>query len=212
MMGGVRRAAAVCIVLGHVLGAWSAEKAPSSLVERVIERDDTMCRVTVFDNGVVVAKRRSGQTSRVRRQRLTGPEFDAYLTLFQNVAAELATDSRRSEAEGPGTIALTLPTLDTMTVRYDPNRPPNLALGRLLEVLDDLERLTLEGRVRNEAVRAWKPQRGDVVELYEGGRARVTRVREDGTVILKHLDQPLVEALNADDLPVRVRRVVEDPQ
>jgi len=185
---------------------------PGVLVERIVREDAGQTRITLFDNRVVVVSVRPKEGVPEFRERLL-PEgtWSVYRAFF----AEEVPRLRKEIAEGivppgdGGTLRLAVPGQAELVVRFSTRRVPGLALGRILATLDDLQKQLLESPRENLDVVRWQPREGDRVELWDGSTAVVSDVRKDGTVVLEHEDSPLIEAMAREELPVRVKRVLQ---
>ncbi len=180
--------------------------APRELVERLIPEASGVRRLTVFADGSAVLSAPTGSGRLLRRRTLERDELVALLGTVREALPGL--ERLAADSAGPAVLRLRRPGSGLLVLRYDPSRVPPLPLGRVLAALDDLEAQLREAPQVAEAVRGWAPRPGDRVELWGGGTAVVTEVREGGVVVLEHEGSPAIEALRVRDLPARVRRVL----
>jgi hypothetical protein len=192
----------------------AAGQAPSAVVERSLTVGDRTVRTTLFENRVaVVSVTRGGERVLLRQMTLTENEFIGYLAAFQRDAQELVKAERRPMTEsmgGAGDITLHIGLAAPFRVHYSPVAVLDLATGRLVAALDDLERHVIWGDPNVTEIQGWQPRRGDRVELRAGGTARVIEVREDGSLVLEHEDVAINEIVTAEGRPKVVLRVLED--
>ncbi len=217
--GSVRR---TCIVFGCVTGVlwivtawlWATDGAPRPIVERTVRNSDRYVRLSVFDNGLaVVMIRENDRVTLHRRMEMAPAELDVYRDVIEREAIAVAkrgTGSGKSSEGGWTSVTVYRRDGAVQTFGYSPLFGVSVHVGRLTMVLDEIERRVVERRPEEEAVRAWAPEVGDRVEMMNGPVAVVVEVREDGTVVLEHLDSPIVEVFMVQDAPMRVRRVVEE--
>ncbi len=189
-----------------------AARAPDVLVERIVRDEAGRTRITLFDNRVVVVSVHPEQGAPEFRERLLPEgEWSVYRAFFAGELPRL----RKEIAEGivppgdGGTLRLAVPGQPELVVQFSTRRVPGLALGRILATLDDLQKRLLESPRENLDVVRWNPREGDRVELWDGSTAVVSDVRKNGTVVLEHEGSPLIEAMAREELPVRVKRVLQ---
>lgn len=209
-----RAAGRLFAALPWALASLSATaQAPAPIVERSLTVGDRTVRTTLFDNRVaVVSVSRGGDRVLLRQLTLPEAEFVGYLAAFQRDAQELAKAERRPMTEsmgGAGDITLYIGPAARHTVHYSPVAVLDLATGRLVAAIDDLEQRVVWGDPDVAELQSWLPRRGDRVELRAGGTARVVEVREDGSVVLEHEDVAINEIVTEEGRAKVVLRVVE---
>ncbi len=174
---------------------------PSPIVERTVVLRERAIRISLFSNRVaVVAVREAGVQVQVSRLTLDEAAFIAYLAAIERDAVEAEPDQVRSAVrtrESTAVIDLWIGPGAPRRIEYAPIDTLELAAARLVATLDDLERVVLEASPSAEALREWRPRRGDVVELLNGHVARVSDVREDGTIVIEYLETPMIEVVAA---------------
>lgn len=189
-------------------------QAPSPIVERALTVGGRTVRTSLFENRVaVVSVARDGERVLFRQMTLTEGEFIGYMAAMQRDAEEIAKAERRPKVEsmgGFGSITLHIGSMAPFTVHYSPVAVLDLATGRLVAALDDLERRVVWGDPDTTDLREWQPRRGDRVELRAGGTARVIEVREDGSLVLEHDDVAINEIVAPEGRVKVVLRVLED--
>ncbi len=192
------------------------EMAPVPVVERTVELRDRAVRVSLFSDGVaVVSIREGGVQVWVGRLTLDEPVYMAYLVAIQGDAVELADPRGQLQDEaqsvgGTAVIDLYVGDAGRRRIAYSPVAVLDLAMGRLVRTLDDIQTAVLEADPGREALRSWEPQLGEVVELRNGRLAEVTDVREDGTLVLEYLENPMIEAVSAASRTDIILRVVRE--
>lgn len=188
------------------------ERAPALVVERRLELGHERRRFSLFTNRVaVVTVTLEEQQVTVRTLTLTEAEYQGYLAAL---AAELARlDQSRptvmtAERGGHGVITLAFGGEKPRYLEYWTMAVPNLEIGRLIATFDDLESRVLDSSPSEDAMRAWKPQPGDRVELYGGHLGTVERVIDGGMVFVAVEGAPLIEAIPREQWAQRIKRVV----
>jgi len=189
------------------------QAAPMPVVERTVTLRDRSVRLSLFSDRVaVVSVRESGSQVWVGRLTLEEPVYIAYLLSIQNDAAELSKGLGRPEDEARSVGADATIDLyvggERRRVVYSPVAVLDLAVGRLVRTLDDIQNTVLQADPAEEALRHWEPQVGEVVELLTGRLAEVTDVREDGTLVLEHLETAMIEVVPAGSRTDVILRVV----
>jgi hypothetical protein len=192
----------------------AAAQVPSPIVERSLTVGGRTVRTSLFENrAAVVSVTRDGERTIFRQMTLTEGEFIGYLAAVQRDAQEIAKAERRPKVEslgGFGDITIHIGPMAPLTVRYSPVAVLDLATARLVAALDDLERRVIWGEPPVTELQDWRPRRGDRVELRAGGTARVTELREDGSIVLEHEDVAINEIVPPEGRVKVVLRVLED--
>lgn len=190
--------------------------APLPVVERTVTLRDRAVRVSLFSDRVaVVSIRESGIQVWVGRLTLDQPVYMAYLISIQRDTTELS-DLRgqiEDEAQSVGAAAvidLYVGDAGPRRIAYSPVAVLDLSLGRLVRTLDDIQSTVLEADAGEEALRGWEPQLGEIVELLTGRLAEITDVREDGTIVLEHLETAMIEVVPAGSRSDVILRVVRE--
>ena len=160
--------------------------------------------MSLFSNGVVVVTiRRDDKQELLRRMTLAEDQYMVYLAVIQQNTRELGVRPVTSSVEtSHAEVVLSLHAgLDTpRTIRFSPMSSVKLPLAKILGALDDLQLQALEASPSEEAMREWRPRKGDRVELLTGKTATVAEVWDDGMVILE-LDGTYVR----ESVPVDLR-------
>ena len=65
-----------------------------------------------------------------------------------------------------------------------------------------------EASPSQEALRLWQPEIGDLVELYVGGTATVTEVREDGLLIMEKTETGIILAVPPQEWSLFIMKVL----
>jgi hypothetical protein len=184
-MKGVRLATAVFCLVATLATA----QAPQPVAERITVRRSLSIRVTLFSNRVVVLSARDNDEKVFMRQ-MTIPEGDylVYLSALEKDATELEEEpviSDVSTSEGEVTLVLHVGPDAPRLVRFSPLASTTLPLSRIMGVLDDLHQQVLAASPSTDAMRDWKPRRGDRVQLLTGEYAIVREVWEEGLIVLE---------------------------
>ncbi len=171
--------------------AVSAAPDPTYVVERVVNLNGSVTRVSVFRNGVAVLARRSaGQAENVIRQPLSKVELQVIEQVVEESYRELERfDSAGADTPGPGKVELRVaPAGRTpLRLRYSVATAPSLALARLTQALDGLEARLVQTRVTREDLSGWEPAPGDRVELEDGRVVEVLSVTPAPDRIVVHV-------------------------
>jgi hypothetical protein len=192
------------------------ETAPIPVVERTVTLRDRAVRVSLFSDRVaVVSIRDRGIQVWVGRLTLDEPVYMAYLIAVQRDAAALAEErgQLQDEAQSVGATAvidLHVGDAGRRRIAYSPVAVLDLAMGRLVRTLDDIQSTVLEADPAQEALRNWEPKLGEVVELLNGRLAEITDVREDGSLVIEHLETPMIEVVPAASRTDVILRVVRE--
>lgn len=180
------------VILGilTILALTASAQAPVAVVERSAIRGDVSTRVSMYSNRmVVIVVRRDGDLDFMRRMTLPEEQYLVYLATFQSNAEELGERpivSRIDTADAEVLLTLHVGPDAPRVIRFSPMSGMKLPLARIMGALDDLQYQVTEASPSAEAMRAWKPQKGDRVELMNGTHATVVEVLEEGIVILVH--------------------------
>ena len=189
-------------------------QAPVPVVERTVTQGEVATRVSLFSNRVVVVTTRHGGVQDFMR-RITIPEnqYMVYLGTFQTAAVELdeqPVTSRVATSEAEVIISLHVGPDAPRLIRFSPMSIVKLPLGRIQGALDDLQLQVLEASPSAEALRTWKPKKGDRVEMMNGTNATVIEVWEEGLLMLEYDLTYIREAVPPDTRDQIILRVVEN--
>lgn len=203
------------ILLGFfsVLATAAFGQAPVAVAERTVTRGEVSTRVSLFSNRVVVvAVHRQGDLDFMRHITLPEEQYMVYLATFQGSAEELDERpivSRVDTFDAEVVLTLHVGPEAPRVIRFSPMSGMKLPLARIMGALDDLQLQVLEASPSAEAMHAWKPQKGDRVELLNGSFATVVEVWEEGLVVLVHDQTYIREAVPADARDQVILRVME---
>jgi hypothetical protein len=197
-----------------MVSSTASGQAPVPVVERTVTQGEVATRVSLFSNRVVVVTMRRGDVQDFFR-RITIPEnqYMVYLGTFQTAAEELdeqPVTSQVDTSEAEVVISLHVGPDAPRLIRFSPMSIVKLPLGRIQGALDDLQFQVLEASPSAEAMRTWKPEKGDRVEMMNGTTATVIEVWEEGLLILEHDLTYIREAVPPDMRDQVILRVVED--
>ncbi len=185
--------------------------APAPLVERFVTVGDTSVRLSLFDNRMaVLSVRHRDERTLLRKRTLDETSFAVYVNAVAELRDAAAAGRGPSSERGIGTaeIRVSREGRDPVVIHYTPGTVLDLPTGRLVGVLDDLEEQLRTTPESYEALRAWDPRRGDVVELYTGEAATVQDVADDGLVVLRHQRTGMVEYVPFEARAQVIRSVV----
>jgi len=189
-----------------------AQRVPEVIIERHWHSGDRAVRVTLFDNRVAVTTvREGGRQVFMRKLTLGEVEFSVYREAIAEVAAEAGLEDRVpiETLDSGATVTLRLPDGSSRTFTYTPLQVLDLATGRLVAVLDDIQQRVAAASPSEEILKSWDPVEGDVVELYTGGTATVTEVREDGIIVLEQDDTGVILVVPPNERHLIILRVIE---
>jgi hypothetical protein len=191
-----------------------AAQAPTPMFERWLTVGSRTVRTSLFDNRVVVVSvRQDDEQVLLRQMELSRDEYIGYLAAVQRDADELATAENRLMTEsmaGSGKIVIRIGRSEPLTVHYSPIAVLDLATSRLVAAIDDLERRVIWGPPPDTGLDGWQPRRGERVQLRTGVTARVSEVREDGTIVLEHEDVAILETVSPERRAAVILEVLED--
>ncbi len=169
---------------------------PSPVVERVVTIDSSTTRLSLFDNRVaVVSLAKDGLQTLVRRRTLSEEAYIGYLAAMTEALPGLDVLEPQQDLPvvGVGVVTLHVGKGPERILRYATRRSPELALGRLLAMLDDLQKVVLDTKPAHDALASWTPQRGDRVRMVTGQTAEVIEVHDDGGVVVRYVDVGVIE-------------------
>lgn len=199
------------VVWASVSVAAGEEEVPRVVVERHWVHGDRAERITLFDNMMAVTTVQEKGVQVFLRQIMLGEdEYKIYLKAFGEVASEAGTgDSDPLAAIDSGaTVFIDLPGFSPSTFSYSPLQVLDIQTARMVAGLDDLQKRVSEASPSQEALRLWEPAVGDVVELYVGGTATVTEVREDGLLVLEKTETGIILAVPLQEWSVIIMKVL----
>jgi len=189
-----------------------AQEVPDVIAERHWFHGDRAVRITLFDNQMAVTTvREKGRQVFFRQLNLDDVEYGVYVKALSEVAATVGISDRISvDAIDVGAeVVLNLPGMAPISFSYSPLQVLDLATGRLVAVLDDLELRVTEVSPSQEALRLWVPAVGQKVELFVGGVSEVTEVREDGVLIMENPDTGIITVVPWEQRHQVILRVVD---
>jgi hypothetical protein len=208
-------ALSVLLGAGSAAGAGDDLRAPTPVVERILDVQGRQVRTTLFSNGVVVVSvRRDGRRVFFRQVELSEDEYLGYLAALQRDATELAAADSLPSARGSGgrgTVTLHVGPKAPLIFGYSSMEVYDLTTTRLLGTLDDLEYQVMFREPTGAGIEGWEPAPGDVVSLRSGQRATVVEVAGDGTLILEHDVTHIREIVPADQRKHAIYEVVVEP-
>ncbi len=202
-----------CVTAGLLLSVnVTARQAPDVIVERHWHSGDRAVRVTLFDNRVAVTTVREGNRQVfMRKLTLSEIEFSVYREAIAEVAAEAGLEDRVpiETLDSGASVTLRFSDGTFRTFTYTPLQVLDLPTGRLVAILDDIQQRVADSTPSEEALKSWIPVEGDVVELYVGGTATVTEVREDGIIVLEQDDTEIILVVPPNERHLIILRVIE---
>ncbi len=185
---------------------------PSPVVERLVTMGPRLTRVSLFDNRMAVLSI-SGKESEpfFRQLTLSEQEYVVYVTAISGDGA-IAVGTEEyllASWDSKAVVRIYLENGGVREIVYAPASTVGLPLRRILDALDDIERQLVEISPSFEELRHWQPQTGDLVELYDGQRAKVIDIL-DGTVVLETPGNAIV--VTEEQRPDVIRRLLTRDQ
>jgi hypothetical protein len=211
------RVTAFWLLAGFVLltaQAATGATSPSYLVERLVSRGGAVQRVSVFRDGVAVLSRpQDGGGRELLERQLNQTERRVILQVVDECYTGLRKAASAAEAVGEPWVEIRVAPLgrDEVRLRLPLLEVKELAVGRLIQALDDLEQMLASQRGPHEDLTGWTPARGEVVELLDGRTVRVRDVLQgsDGTVVqLEVVGSPVSMFWSLADLREKATRRV----
>ncbi len=188
-----------------------AQEVPNVIIERHWFHGDRAVRVTLFDNKMAVTTvREKGNQVFLRQVTLDDGEYEIYINAFSEVASQVGAEGRDPlEAIDSGAaVALNLPGFAPSSFSYSPIQMLDLPTARLIAVLDDLQKRVTEVSPSEEALRLWEPAVDDQVELFVGGTATVTEIRENGLLIMETSGTGIILVVPPEEWSLIIQKVL----
>jgi hypothetical protein len=191
----------------------ASAQAPIAVAERTVTQRDVATRVSLFSNGaVVVTVRRGEEPDFFRRITLPDDQYMIYLSIIQTNAEELEDEpisSRIDTEDSEVVLSLHVGPSAPRSFRFSPMSGVNLALSKIMGAMDDLQTQVFDTSPSAEALRAWVPHEGDLVELMTGQFATVVEIWDDGMIILRHESTSIRESVVPSVRDQVILRIVE---
>lgn len=187
------------------------QEVPNVVAERHWFQGDQAVRITLFDNKMAVTTvREKGLQVFLRQLTLGDGEYEIYLKAMSEVAAKAGSLDRVvvETINSDARVALNLPGISPSTFSYSPLQVLDLPTARLVAVLDDLQKRVTEASPSQEALRLWAPATDDLVELYVGGTARVTEVRENGVLVMEQANTGIIMVVPREEWHLIILKVL----
>ncbi len=187
------------------------QEVPNVIIERHWFHRDRAVRVTLFDNKMAVTTvREKGDQVFLRQLTLGDGEYEIYLKAMSEVAAVAGTADRDPlrAIDSGARVALNLPDFAPSSFSYSPVQVLDLPTARLVAVLDDLQKRVTEASPSQEALRLWQPVVDDLVELFVGGMATVTEVRENGLLIMENSETGIILVVPPEERHLIIMKVL----
>ena len=198
------------------IAATASGQVPIPVVERIVTDGDSSTRVSLFSNQVVVVTTRRGDIQDFMRYLTLPPDqYLVYLETFEKSAQELddrPVTSRVNTAHAEVVLTLHVGPDAPREIRFSPMSAAKLPLARIMAALDDLQLQVFEASPSTEAMKHWKPKKGERVELLNGTFATVVEVWSEGLIMLEHEKTYIREAVPPDQRDKVILRVVEPDQ
>ena len=199
------------LVVLAVAGVAIGQDVPNVIVERHWFHGDRAVRITLFDNKMAVTTvREKGLQVFLRQLTLGDGEYDIYIRAMSEVAGSAGGVDRVpvETIDSGARVSLNLPGISPSVFSYSPLQVLDLPTARLVAALDDLQLRVTEASPSQEALRLWEPAVDDLVELFVGGTARVTEVREDGVLVMEQSDTGIILVVPREEWPVFIMKVL----
>jgi hypothetical protein len=175
------------IVAAVIALAAVAATPPTYLVERVVTRNGTSTRLSVFRNCVaVLARKGADETPGIVRQPLSEIEVQVLTQVVEECYPDLERFAGTGQAPVEGTVELRLAPAgrEILSIQYPVTAVPTVAASRLMQALDGLEARLTRTNVTREDLRDWEPKIGDRAELEDGRTVEVLDVLTANDTVL----------------------------
>jgi len=162
-------------------------QAPTPVVERVETHFGRTTRVSLFSNHVVVVAIRSDSEDFVHRATLSPDEYMFYLQALERAAGEIGNEPVTSDVEARGSatrLTLHVGPRAPRVLTFSPLASLMMAAARINSIVDDLEDRALSALPGQYEIEQWDPTIGECVKLRQGGKACVTEIDDDGTIVM----------------------------
>jgi hypothetical protein len=203
-------------VVACLVATCLSAQAPVPVVERVVTDGDVVTRVSLFSNAVVVLTiSTDGTQGFLRRITLPDDQYMIYLGILQNAAGEIGSrpvTSAVSTSRNSVVLSLHVGPDAPREIRFSPMATVSLPLARIQGAMNDLESLVREASPSTEALRTWKPRRGDRVELMTGGIARVVEVLDEEVLVIENESTYIRQYIARDARDDLILRVLDREQ
>ncbi|RLE17837.1 MAG: hypothetical protein DRJ61_07295 [Acidobacteria bacterium] len=189
----------------------AGQEVPNVIIERHWFHGDRAVRVTLFDNQMAVTTvREKGNQVFFRQMTLDDGEYEIYIKAFAEVAGNVGAEGRDplGAIDSGAKISLNLPGFAPSSFSYSPIQMLDLPTARLVAVLDDLQQRVTEVSPSEEALRLWVPAVDDQVELFVGGTATVTEVRENGLLIMQQSGTGIILVVPREEWSMIILKVL----
>jgi hypothetical protein len=190
------------VVVAALAALEAAAQAPVPVAERITTQYGRTTRVSLFSNHVVVVTINSENDRFLHRAKLEFDEYMVYLQVLQRFAGEIGRQPVSSDVESRDSVTTLIlhvgpdaPKIFT----YSPMASLDLSLGKIAILMDDIETRALAAPSGEYELRHWQPELGDCVALRQGGRACVTEIGEDDTIVLTEPDSGMTYTVAKDN-------------
>ncbi len=187
------------------------QEVPNVIIERHWFHGDRAVRVTLFDNKMAVTTvQEKGNQVFFRQLTLDDGEYEIYIKAFTEVVGNVGAEGRDplGAIDSGAKVELNFPGFSPSSFSYSPVQMLDLPTARLVAVLDDLQQRVTEVSPSEEALRLWEPAVDDHVELFVGGTATVTEVRENGLLIMQQLGTGIILVVPREEWSMIILKVL----
>ena len=205
------RPSLVALTIVVAAGVAIGQEVPNVVVERHWFHGDRAVRITLFDNKMAVTTVREDDRQVFFRQLTLGNgEYEIYIKAMSEVVDKAGRSDRVAveTVDSGARVTLNLPAFSPSAFSYSPLQVLDLPTARLVAVLDDLQKRVTEASPSQEALRLWEPATDDMVELYVGGKARVTEIRENGVLVMEQADTGIIMVVPREEWHLMIMRVL----
>lgn len=205
------RLSLVALTIVVAAGVAIGQEVPNVVVERHWFHGDRAVRITLFDNKMAVTTVREDDRQVFFRQLTLGDgEYEIYIKAMSEVADKAGRSDRVAveTIDSGARVALNLPAFSPSDFSYSPLQVLDLPTARLVAVLDDLQKRVTEASPSQETLRLWEPAIDDMVELYVGGIARVTEIRENGVLVMEQADTGIIMVVPREEWHLFILKVL----
>ncbi len=207
------------VTLLPLLAGFEENPAPNTdprstiVVRRDCATDLGHVELTLFANGTVRMREGERRHEKMRLAELSREELTAFRSRFEEIDLS-ETESMRAEVQGAWIedceLELHLEDAGSHSFRYGRFDSLQLALSRVLAVVNDLAEVAQTRSSSRGLPRGYRARPGDILAAADGGRWQVISITSDGRgVELLGLDKPLTIYMAIDALTGEFTAILE---
>lgn len=189
-----------------------AAQTPVPVAERLTTHLGRATRVSLFSNHVVVVSINSDTEDFIHQTTLDFDEYMVYLQALNAAAAEIGAEpigSHVESRESMTALVLHIGPDAPMLFRYSPLSSLSLPVSTISSVMDDLQNRAMAALPGEFEIKQWKPEIGDCVELRQGGRACVSVVSKDESIVLRREDIAMTYTVTKANRSEVILKIIE---